>query len=61
MLTTVFTVWHFLKRIIVEMDTSDFDDGGSKDNRNSSADREDDGVLGINKLFMNKPQKVKKN
>ena len=42
------------------METSDFDDGRSKDNRNSSADREDDGVLGIDKLFMEKPQKSKK-
>ena len=47
------------KRTIVEMETSDFDDGRSKDNRNSSADR-DDGVRGINKLFMEKPQKSKK-
>ena len=48
------------KRTIVEMETSDFDDGKSKDNRNSSADR-DDGVCDINKLFMEKPQKSKKN
>ena len=45
------------KRTIVEMETSDFDDGGSKDNRNTSAERENDGVHGIDKLFMEKPQK----
>ena len=44
------------KRTIVEMETSDFDDGRSKDNRNSSAAR-DNCVHGINKLFMEKPQK----
>ena len=42
------------KRIIVEMETSEFDEGRSKDNENSSADREE-GVLGIDKLFMEKP------
>ena len=47
------------KRTIVEMETSDFDDGKSKDNGNSSANR-DDGVRGISKLFMEKLQKRRK-
>ena len=40
------------KRTIVEMETLDFDD------RNSSANR-DNGVRGISKLFIEKPQKRK--